>query len=91
LFSLPHEKLDYRWQQRAQRTKLVDEYAIQHKASSHSRVHSPFFFPISQGNAAVKVGDWQLALANYNTAMDIDPSVYTYPLNASLMHLKLLQ
>lgn len=45
----------------------------------------------SQGNTAVKLGDWQLALANYNTAMQIDPSIYTYPLNASLMHLKLNQ
>ncbi|GAA6060868.1 hypothetical protein JCM10212_006248 [Sporobolomyces blumeae] len=41
------------------------------------------------GNAAFKAADWPLALSHYSTAISLDPSVSTYPLNRSLVHLRL--
>ncbi|KAK4046453.1 hypothetical protein OIV83_006045 [Microbotryomycetes sp. JL201] len=42
-----------------------------------------------KGNAAFKDGNFELAVAHYTTAIQIDPSAYTYPLNRSLVYLKL--
>lgn len=44
---------------------------------------------LRQGNAAFKSLDYPLALSHYSTAIALDPSVSTYPLNRSLVHLKL--
>ncbi|BGP03953.1 TPR_REGION domain-containing protein [Rhodotorula toruloides] len=41
------------------------------------------------GNAAFKAGNFDLALANYSTAIQLDPSVSTYALNRAAVHLKL--
>ncbi|GAA5943629.1 uncharacterized protein JCM15063_002988 [Sporobolomyces koalae] len=41
------------------------------------------------GNAAFKAQDYPLALSHYSTAIALDPSVSTYPLNRALVHLKL--
>ncbi|BGP28060.1 hypothetical protein JCM10295v2_007047 [Rhodotorula toruloides] len=41
------------------------------------------------GNAAFKAGNYDLALANYTTAIQLDPSVSTYALNRAAVHLKL--
>ncbi|GAA6017380.1 hypothetical protein JCM10207_005615 [Rhodosporidiobolus poonsookiae] len=41
------------------------------------------------GNAAVKLQNYPLALAHYDTAIALDPSVHTYPLNRALVHLRL--
>ncbi|GAA5942411.1 hypothetical protein JCM3775_006980 [Rhodotorula graminis] len=41
------------------------------------------------GNAAFKAGQWELALAHYSTAIQLDPSVATYPLNRAAVHLRL--
>ncbi|GAA6006683.1 hypothetical protein JCM11491_003143 [Sporobolomyces phaffii] len=41
------------------------------------------------GNAAFKALDYPLAIAHYSTAIARDPSVSTYPLNRSLVHLRL--
>ncbi|GAA5823283.1 hypothetical protein JCM3770_003065 [Rhodotorula araucariae] len=41
------------------------------------------------GNAAFKAGEYELAVAHYSTAIQLDPSVATYPLNRALVHLKL--
>ncbi|GAA5969171.1 hypothetical protein JCM3765_005746 [Sporobolomyces pararoseus] len=41
------------------------------------------------GNAAFKSQDYPLALSHYSTAIQLDPSVSTYPLNRSLVYLKL--
>lgn len=45
----------------------------------------------SQGNAAFKAGDLPLALANYSTAIQLDPSSAVYVNNRALVHLKLKQ
>lgn len=42
-----------------------------------------------QGNAAFNAGNYDLALANYSTAIQLDPSVSTYALNRAAVHLKL--
>lgn len=44
-----------------------------------------------QGNAAFKAQDYPLAISHYSTAIQLDPSVSTYPLNRALVHLKLDQ
>ncbi|KAK4047663.1 hypothetical protein OIO90_006092 [Microbotryomycetes sp. JL221] len=44
-----------------------------------------------KGNAAFQQGNFQLALAHYTTAIAIDPSLHTLPLNRSLVYLKLGQ
>ncbi|BGP35839.1 hypothetical protein JCM10296v2_007691 [Rhodotorula toruloides] len=41
------------------------------------------------GNAAFKAGNFDLALANYSTAIQLDPSVSAYALNRAAVHLKL--
>ncbi|GAA5984041.1 hypothetical protein JCM5350_005001 [Sporobolomyces pararoseus] len=41
------------------------------------------------GNAAFKAQNYPLALSHYSTAIQLDPSVSTYPLNRSLVYLKL--
>lgn len=44
-----------------------------------------------QGNEAFKRQDYPLALSLYSKAKSIDPSISTYPLNRSLVYLKLHQ
>jgi tetratricopeptide (TPR) repeat protein len=44
-----------------------------------------------QGNAAFKSQQYPLAISHYSTAIALDPSVSTYPLNRALVHLKLNQ
>ncbi|TNY17371.1 hypothetical protein DMC30DRAFT_125268 [Rhodotorula diobovata] len=41
------------------------------------------------GNAAFKAAQWELALAHYSTAIRLDPSTATYPLNRAAVHLRL--
>ncbi|GAA6033570.1 hypothetical protein JCM8097_001460 [Rhodosporidiobolus ruineniae] len=41
------------------------------------------------GNAAFRKSNFPLALAHYSTAIQLDPSVATYPLNRAAVHLKL--
>ncbi|GAA5916665.1 hypothetical protein JCM8208_005522 [Rhodotorula glutinis] len=41
------------------------------------------------GNAAFKAQQWELALAHYSTAIQLDPSIATYPLNRAAVHLRL--
>ncbi|GAA5838054.1 hypothetical protein JCM5353_003381 [Sporobolomyces roseus] len=43
----------------------------------------------ADGNAAFKLQHYPLALSHYSTAIQLDPSISTYPLNRSLVHLKL--
>lgn len=44
---------------------------------------------LAQGNEAFKQQKYPLALAHYSTAVKLDPSAFTYPLNRSAVHLKL--
>ncbi|BGP58550.1 hypothetical protein JCM8202_001214 [Rhodotorula sphaerocarpa] len=41
-----------------------------------------------KGNTAFVSGDYPLALANFNTAIELDPSVAAYPLNRAAVYLK---
>lgn len=41
-----------------------------------------------KGNQAFKLGDHPLAIAHYTTAIALDPSEFTYPLNRSQTYLK---
>ncbi|KAM0790539.1 hypothetical protein ACM66B_003408 [Microbotryomycetes sp. NB124-2] len=43
----------------------------------------------SKGNDAFKAGQLELAVAHYSTAIQLDPSAVAYPLNRSLVYLKL--
>ncbi|GAA5902301.1 uncharacterized protein JCM6883_001360 [Sporobolomyces salmoneus] len=43
------------------------------------------------GNAAFKAQDYPLAISHYSTAIALDPSISTYPLNRALVYLKLNQ
>ncbi|KDE08523.1 hypothetical protein MVLG_01302 [Microbotryum lychnidis-dioicae p1A1 Lamole] len=42
-----------------------------------------------KGNLAFRQANYALALAHYTTSIQLDPSSYLYPLNRSLVHLKL--
>lgn len=46
---------------------------------------------LEQGNLAFKESNYPLALAHYTTALQQDPSEFTYPLNRALVYLKLEQ
>ena len=47
------------------------------------------FNRITQGNAAFKAANYDEALAHYSTAMQLDPSQYTFPLNRCMTYLKM--
>lgn len=42
-----------------------------------------------KGNVAFKASDYNLAIANYTVAIQLDPSEFTYPLNRCMTYLKM--
>lgn len=46
-------------------------------------------FLLKQGNEAFKAGEYELAIANYSDAIEIDPGEFTYVLNRCMCLIKL--
>lgn len=76
---------------KAEKYKQAVEYALMRLPgrSPPLRPLTRTLFLRAQGNAAFASGSLELALANFTTALQLDPSVAAYPLNRAAVHLKL--